>query len=272
MPSGRLLLPFALSAAALAQHPAYTAVPLQDCDRLLLAPVRIDGHQYSFLVDTGATTILNAASFRGTDRAVVINSYRGEAAMKGAQVRVRELEFGGTQLHDLNFKAIDLSAIGDACGGKVDGLLGVDLLAKLDASIDVKKRTAKVAVKADSAEYRALVTRMQHCNNLFNEGDTNHFREQFADNIVWIMPNGELRGREAVIRHLQEDYVRRGAKMFAAMKPEDLHIEGDTYWANYDCEVVLPDRTLRYRGTMVSKLHGEHWQVETAHFSPAAVH
>ena len=33
-----LLLTFALSAAAFAQEPSYTAVPLKTCDRLLLAP------------------------------------------------------------------------------------------------------------------------------------------------------------------------------------------------------------------------------------------
>ena len=262
-----LLLPFALSAAAFAQEPSYTAVPLKSCDRLLLAPVEVDGHRYDFLVDTGATTILNARTFRGNARDVVINSYRGESSMKGANVHVREFRLGNAKARDLNFKAIDRSAIGESCGGRIDGLLGVDMLGKLDATIDVKNKLAKIGLPRD-AEYMALVARMTDCNNLFNQGQTEHFREQFAPNIVWVGPNFEIRGREAVIQHIQNDFVRKGAKMISYTKPEDFHLEGDTYWMNYVCDVVLPDRTLHYRATMVSRLQGDHWQLQTAHYSP----
>jgi ketosteroid isomerase-like protein len=264
-----LLLPFALSAAAFAQEPSYTTVPLKSCDRLLLAPVEVDGRRYDFLVDTGATTILNAQTFRGNARDVVINSYRGESAMKGANVRVREFRLGTAKANDLNFKAIDLSAIGEACGGRVDGLLGVDMLGKLDATIDVKKKLAKVGLAHD-AEYNALVARMTECNNLFNQGDTEHFRAQFATDIVWVGPNFEARGRDAVIQHIQNDFVLKGAKMISYTKPEDFHLDGDTYWVNYLCDVVLPNRTLHYRATMVSRLHGDQWQLQTAHYSPMA--
>jgi len=262
-----LLLPFALSTAAFAQQPSYTAVPLKSCDRLLLAPVEVDGRRYDFLVDTGATTILNAQTFRGRARDVVINSYRGESAMKGASVRVREFRLGHATANDVDLKAIDLSAIGEACGGRVDGLLGVDMLARLDASIDVKKKLAKIGLSHD-AEFNALMARMTQCNDLFNQGETAHFRDQFASDIVWVAPNFELRGREAVIKHLQDDFVRKGAKMVSVTRPEDFHLEGDTYWVNYTCDVVLPERTLHYRATMVSRLHGDQWQLQTAHYSP----
>jgi hypothetical protein len=262
-----LLLPFALSAAAFSQEHSYTTVPLKSCDRLLLAPVEIDGRKYDFLVDTGATTILNARTFRGDARDVVINSYRGEAAMKGTTVRVREFRLGHGKASDLDFKAIDLSAIGEACGGRVDGLLGVDMLGKFDATIDVKNKLAKIG-RAHDAEFSALMARMTHCNDLFNQGETEHFRAQFAPDIVWVGPDFELRGRDAVIRHLQDDFVRRGAKMISYTKPEDFHLEGDTYWVNYLCDVVLPNRTLHYRATMVSRLHGDQWQLQTAHYSP----
>lgn len=265
-----LLLPFALSAAAMAQEPAYTAVPLKNCDRLLLAPVEIDGQQYDFLVDTGATTILNARTFHGYAKEIVISSYRGESTTRGSAVKVKDFALGNARVKDITFKAIDLSAIGEACGGKVDGLLGVDMLGKLDAVIDVKKKIAKVTAPRGASEFHALAARMNHCNDLFNQGDTKHFREQFATDIVWVTPAQELRGRDAVIRHIEESYARRGAKIFAQFRPEDFHVEGDTYWLNYLCEVVLPERTVHFRATMVSRLRGARWQVQTAHYSPVA--
>lgn len=264
-----LLLPFALSAAAFSQEPSYTTVPLKSCDRLLLAPVEVDGRRYDFLVDTGATTILNAQTFRGNARNVVINSYRGESAMKGSNVRVREFRLGNATASGLDFKAIDLSAIGEACGGRVDGLLGVDMLGRLDATIDVKNRLAKVG-RVHDAEFAALMTRMSLCNDLFNQGDTEHFRTQFAPDIVWVAPDFELRGRDAVVRHLQDAFVRRGAKLVSHMKSEDFHLEGDTYWVNYLCDVVLPEKTLHYRATLISRLHGDQWQMQTAHYSPVS--
>lgn len=267
MHSRRLLLPLAFSAAALAQQPAYTAVPLKDCDRLLLAPVEIDGRKYDFLVDTGATSLLNAKSFRGSQRDIVISSYRGESALKGSAVRVRDLKFGSAALHDLTLKAIDLSAIGDACGSRVDGLLGVDLLEKLDATIDVRKRIAKVAGKSDQVAFAALRDRMLQCNALFNDGDATHFREQFAKDVVWVGPTQELRGRDEVVRYIEENYTRKGAKIVSDIRPEDFHIEGDTYWVNFDYSLLLPERNLRVRSTMVAKLHDGKWQVQTAHNS-----
>jgi hypothetical protein len=272
MPSRRLLLPIALGAAGYlnAQQPSYTSVPLKDCDRLLLAPVEIDGRRYDFLVDTGATTILNDQTFRGDARTVVINSFRGEAATKGSMVRVKELALGNSRLRDLTLKAIDLSALDSACNQRIDGLLGVDTLAKLQASIDVKKRVAKVATATESKEYAALVQRMLQCNDLFNQGDTDHFRQQFAPDVVWVAHGREIRGREEVIRHIREDYARPGAKMIAHVEPSDFHLDGDTYWVNFISEVVLPERTLRFRSTMISTLKDSKWQVQTAHFTPIA--
>jgi ketosteroid isomerase-like protein len=111
---------------------------------------------------------------------------------------------------------------------------------------------------------------MTRCNDLFNAGDASHFREQFAADIVWLTPYGEIRGRDAVVAHLENDFVRKGARMSADLKPEDFHLEGDTYWMNYECKVILPERTLRYRATLISKLHGDKWQVQSAHYSPIA--
>ncbi len=59
------------------------------------------------------------------------------------------MELGTHKLHDLKLPAIDLSPIGKACGGQIDGILGVDLLDQMGMTIDLKRR---VAVPAPAGE------------------------------------------------------------------------------------------------------------------------
>jgi len=46
------------------------------------------------------------------------------------------------KLRDLKLPAVDLSPIGNTCGGQVDGILGVDLLDQMGMTIDLKHRVA----------------------------------------------------------------------------------------------------------------------------------
>ncbi len=51
---------------------------------------------------------------------------------------------GNHQFRDLTLPAVDLSTIEQACGGRIDGILGFDLLDKMDMTINLKRQVASV--------------------------------------------------------------------------------------------------------------------------------
>jgi len=66
-----------------------------------------------------------------------------------------------------------LSPIGNACGGKIDGILGVDLLDKMGVTIDLKRRIASFnSVPASpAAAYKQMEEHMHHCTSAFEAGN-----------------------------------------------------------------------------------------------------
>ncbi len=156
-------------------------LPLERCDVLPMIEVQVAGLHKWFLVDTAATSILNLESFAsGQARDIHVTSWSGTLATSAKEVTLPDLTVGRTKLLEVKLPAIDLSAIGKACGRKIDGILGVDLLGKLGASINLKEQTIHVAT-ADEVHGAQMVTAMQHemhrCVDAFNESD----EEKFGD-------------------------------------------------------------------------------------------
>jgi hypothetical protein len=120
-------------------------IPLEHCDALLVIPVRAEGRQSWFLVDTAATSMLNLESFAGgPTRDIRVSSWKGTFTTTAKEVTLTELVVGRTKLVRVTLPAIDLSEIGKACGKKLDGILGVDLLRKIGATIDLKRASLHV--------------------------------------------------------------------------------------------------------------------------------
>ena len=113
-------------------HDKKDEIPIERCDRLPVITVKVSGENRRFLLDTAATTILNLKSFTsGESKQVHIYSWSGGAATSAREVFLPQVELGTHKLRDLKLPAIDLSPIGKACGGQIDGILGVDLLDQL---------------------------------------------------------------------------------------------------------------------------------------------
>ena len=132
-------------------------VPLERCDRLRVIPVRVGDRVFRFLVDTGATSLLDLHSFsEGRSQDVQVTSWTGTLATSAREVTLGEFVIGETHLKDLKLPAIDLSAIGNACGKRIDGILGTDLLERLGATLDLKREIARFAT-ADDARGQKLI-------------------------------------------------------------------------------------------------------------------
>src|SRR5580765_8332995 len=114
-------------------------VRLDSCDGLPVIEVTVAAAKLRFLVDTAATSMLNSKSFaHGDSRTLSVTSWSGTVETRSRQVTLPELVIGEHRLQNLRLPAVDLSPIGQACGKRIDGILGIDLLSRLGATVDLK--------------------------------------------------------------------------------------------------------------------------------------
>ncbi len=248
-------------------------IPIERCDVLPVVTMKVAGVNRRFLLDTGATTILNLKSFTSGDSGTIhVNSWSGRAATSAREVFLPEVELGNHQLHNLKLPAIDLSPIGQACGGQIDGILGVDLLDKMGMTIDLKRRVAVPAstgTPKDSAAVFAEMERdMASCNVAFNQGDAKAMIDCFDPEIVLYTPHGEFRGREEVMRYLNERYFKFAPKLRYDMKTHDVQSFGDALWYSYDYEIDTPVENISGHGmSMCRKDAAGRWRILNMHNS-----
>jgi Aspartyl protease len=185
-------------------------IPLEHCDALLVIQVQAGGRPSWFLVDTAATSMLNLESFAGEPRRDIrVTSWKGTFTTSAREVKLTELVVGRTKLMRLTLPAIDLSEIGKACGKKLDGILGVDLLRKIGATIDLKRASLHVTT-ADEQHDAELVSEMQmdteRCEKAFNDSDEDTFADCLDPKITLFTANEELSGREKATGYFRDSY------------------------------------------------------------------
>jgi uncharacterized protein (TIGR02246 family) len=252
-------------------HDPKDEIPIERCDRLPVVTMKVAGENRRFLLDTGATSILNLKSFTsGESKQIHISSWSGSAATSAREVFLPEVELGVHKLRDLKLPAIDLSPIGKACGGQIDGILGVDLLDQMGMTIDLKRRIAVPAGEpVNSADAFAEAERdMGSCNVAFNQGDAKVMAECFDPEIVFYTQHGEYRGREEVMRYLSQRYFKFAPKLHYDARPRDVRIFGDALWYSYDFWIDTPEERITGHGmTMCRKDAGGRWRILNIHNS-----
>src|SRR5512138_2257248 len=138
---------FVLVAACGGAAPPITAptaapveVPLVFTDKAAITvPVEIDGHRFTFQLDTGAS---ETAITRATWTALKLpHGARADAHGAGGSVGetevvpLRELRVGGAVVRDLNVSVMALAEVGAEEG--LDGILGQDVLGQYITEVDV---------------------------------------------------------------------------------------------------------------------------------------
>jgi ketosteroid isomerase-like protein len=270
--AGLSLIPAAHS--ALAQTPSNTTeIPLQRCDRLPIVILRADNVDKHFLVDTAATSLLNEKSFpRGHNRAVRIQSWNKTTAVTAREVSIGELSLGNHILQDVKLPAIDLSAIAKACGGTVDGILGVDLLEQLGATIDLKRSVARLGIAPSSSSEASLIAdmdkAMHSCSEAFNNKDAGKLASCFDSDFVLSSPSGELRGRDEATNHFQQKYFGTNPYVRLSLTMSDQRAVGDVVWSLYDYTIESPTIHTAGRGMMLCRRSENRWYILSMHESP----
>jgi len=245
-------------------------IPIERCDLLPVVKVRIDGADLRFLLDTGATTMLNLKSFSsGRSQKIQVTSWSGTAATSAREVSLPELALGTHRLRDLKLPAIDLSPIGKACGGQIDGILGVDLLDKMRVTIDLKRQVASAGAQTPDAKtlYDQMELGMHHCMTAFEAGKVAELQDCFDPEIVFYTPQGEFRGRKQVMEYLQERYLKFAPDLHYKINLHDVKMFGDALWYSYDYSIDSPKEHIAGHGMSMCRRDNGHWLILNLHNS-----
>lgn len=265
-----LVLALGLSAAvALAQTGDGVEIPIERCDVLPVVRVRIDGQEKRLLVDTGATSILNLSSFAGgRSTRIRVSSWRGTAATSAREISIPDLELGNHRLRNLKLPAIDLSPIGKACNGQIDGILGVDLLDRLGVTIDLKRRVARLGdAPAESPLMDDMLQAMRHCLTAFNQGKAEELEECLDPDIVLYTPWGEFRGRKGVMQYLKNRYLKHVPNLEYSETLRDTRRFGDALWYSYDYKLQTPSDRIVGHGMAMCRRENGVWRLLNIHNS-----
>ena len=252
--------------------PAAEEIPLERCDRLPVVRVLIGKAELRFLVDTGATTMLNLKSFaKGQVKQIEVTSWSGTAATSAREVSVPEVAIGRHRLRDLKLPAIDLSPIGNACGGPIDGILGVDLLDRMGVTIDLKRQVASLASDPPDVKmvYDEMERSMGPCTVAFEQGKAQEFENCLDPEIVMYTPHGEFRGRKQVIDYLQECYFKFAPKLTYTMNMHEVQMYGDALWYSYDYTIDTPEQHKNGHGMSMCRKTDGRWRILNLHNSLA---
>jgi len=224
-----------------------------------------------FLVDTAATSILNLQSFTtGNMRDIEVTSWAGTLATSAREVTLKEVVIGNTRLIDLQLPAVDISAVGKACGRKIDGILGVDLLGKLGATIDMKRQMVHVATASEEradALAAEMQTGMHLCLKAFNESDEKTFAECLDPKIVLFSAEAEVYGREQAVGYFRDRYFHQKPAARLEIRESAFHAIGEAVWYEYEFTIESTRGLLRGRGLAMCKKSDGRWRMASIHHS-----
>jgi hypothetical protein len=242
-------------------------IPLEHCDKLPVVKVRVGDRAYQFLVDTAATSMLNLKSFSGgTSKQVHIASWTGTAATSAREVTLTELTLGTHTLKNLKLPAIDLSLIGSACGGAIDGILGVDLLDQMGVTIDMKRQVASLGDQPDAlAAYGEMESTMEDCRVDFELGKAAQFEQCLDPEIVLYTSAGEFKGRAEVMRYMSETYFKYAPEVHYDMTLHEVQLFGNALWYSYDYALNTPVKKVQGHGMSMCRKTDGRWRILNMH-------
>lgn len=245
-------------------------VPLKYCDRLPILMVQVDGEDLRFLVDTAATSMLNIKSFRGGRKSKRnVSSWSGTERTLARVYTLDELQLGERRLRKLSLPGIDLTRLEDACGGKIDGILGVDLLERLDVTLDLRRRLAVIPNAPESVSLKALreghQSHSEACLSALNVGDLDTLGGCLAQDVILHSFAGEFRGRDAVLTYLRETYFEGEAPAGIYIRDTLLELMPDVAWYRFEYSVVRDGQPVMARGLGICRRGEDGWRIVLLH-------
>jgi len=249
-----------------------TEIPLERCDRLPVVILQVDQADRRFLVDAAATSLLNDKAFTGgRTKQIHVQFWNETTVLNAPEVSIGELRLGSHSLRGVRLPAVDLTAMGKACGCPLDGILGVDLLEQMGVTIDLKRSVARLGIAPASALEASLIADMEQamhsCSEAFNQADADKLAFCFDRDFVLSSPSGELRGRDRAVNHFRKQYFNMTPHVHLSLSMNDQHAIGNVVWTLYAYTVESPSVHFTGRGIMLCHKLENHWYILSMHES-----
>lgn len=239
-------------------------IPIVTCDVLPVVEVQVSGLTLHFLVDTAATSMLNINPFAaGEAKTIAVTSWSGTVAAQAKQVTLNDLGVGGHHFHHLVLPSVDLSGIGRACGRQIDGVLGIDLLRKVSAVLDLTDHTPRLRIDGETTESveKKLDERVASCEGAFNRQDEAVVSDCLDPEIVVFSETADFHGRQRVMEFLRERYSSRRSDAQLSVKPVSYHLFGGAVWMEYEFHANIGEVTAVARGSALWSNAGGKWRI-----------
>jgi Domain of unknown function (DUF4440)/Aspartyl protease len=233
------------------------------CDALPVVEVRASGLTFHFLIDTAATSILNIQSFAvGEAKTISVTSWSGTTDAKAKQVRISDLSLGDLHFHNLVLPSVDLSGIGRACGRQIDGILGIDLLRKIGAILDLRDRTPQLHIKIGTVESqkKELNERIISCEDGFNRGDEAVISDCLDPEVVVFSPEGDFHGRASLVEIFRKRYSFESSAQIS-LQICVYHVLSEAIWIEYEFRTKIGDNATTSRGTALWSNTDGKWRI-----------
>jgi hypothetical protein len=260
----RYALIFVLLLAGLLRRSFAEDVPLTACDGLPMVEVSVGGMKSSFLLDTAATSTLNLGSFSyGDAQKISVTSWNGTYSARGQKVSISDFVIGEHHLQNLKLSAVDLSAVGRTCGHAIDGILGIDLLRRLGAVVDLNAHLVRLPVDPElvKSHVAELDKRLALCAQAFNSGEEQVFLDCLDPRMVLFTTIGDFYGREAFMEYLRRERSRQPALPLLMIRLRAHHLVGEEIWTEVELRIKLEQQMLQLRGTMLCEKSGAVWRI-----------
>jgi SnoaL-like domain len=260
----------ALAASCLVKPAIGEDIRIEKCDRLPVIQLMAAGQQKRFLLDTAATSILNLGSFSSqSSREISITSWRGTVGTSAREVEINELVVASHRLRNLRLPAIDLSPISQACGKRIDGIFGADMIEATGITVDLKRQVASVPGNEESEELQISEVKrdLDGCVAAFNRADAGAFGACLDPHIALFTTKGEFYGREQVLEYFRERYFNVTPAPSLEVSSRAFHLVGDAAWYDYDFTIKLPHEMVQARGMAMCRKIDGHWRLVNMHHS-----
>lgn len=144
-----------VSIAAVAQQTIPSKIPFRLRDNVINVQAVIDGKNVSAVLDSGTGGVVVSKSLAGKlGLHLTRSSFQAMGAGKGNQslfpIKLRTLQFGPLDWHNVTGYAINLHSISTSSGFQVDALLGYPIFRNHAIRINYPKRYVKIYLEGDS--------------------------------------------------------------------------------------------------------------------------
>jgi hypothetical protein len=258
----RLLLLLALFMLA-AESISAEEFDIVTCDVLPVVEVRVSGLKFHFLVDTAATSILNIQSFAvGEPKRIPVTSWSGTTDTRAKQVRISDLSLGDLHFHNLVLPSVDLSGIGHACGRQIDGILGIDLLRRIGAILDLRDHMLRLRIETGTIESqeKELNERIIRCEEGFNRGDETAISDCLDPDVVVFTSAGDFHGRASLLGVLRKRYSSEGFAQIS-LTTCVYHVFGEGIWIEYELRTKTGENAVTSRGSALWSNTDGKWRI-----------